>query len=94
MLWKGTALKRFTHFPTINSVLSNAAELRRQSLHVVGVPIEKRSPMTERDVASRHPNLNEGCEPPQGGTHRTPPARGPAGAKPKAVLHLNCNDAC
>jgi hypothetical protein len=53
---------RFAPFPTINSVLSNAVEHRLQSCHVVGVPMEKRSPMTERDVASEHPNLNEGCE--------------------------------
>jgi hypothetical protein len=28
MFWKGTALLRFVHFPTFNSVLSNVAELR------------------------------------------------------------------
>jgi hypothetical protein len=78
MLWKGTGLMRLPPFTTINSVLSNAAELRRQSRHVVGVQMEKRSPMTERDVASEHPNLNEGSEPLQGGTPRTPPARRPA----------------
>jgi hypothetical protein len=93
MLWKGTALMRFAHFPTTNSVLSNAAELRRQSRHVLGVPMEKRSPMTECDVASEHPNLIEGCEPPQGGTPRTPPARGAAVAESKTDIHLNCNDA-
>jgi hypothetical protein len=38
MLWKGNALIRFAHFTTINSVLSNAAELRLQSRHVVGFP--------------------------------------------------------
>jgi hypothetical protein len=48
-LWKGTALMRFAPFPTINSVLSNAAELRRQSRHVVGVRVENRPPMTRRD---------------------------------------------
>jgi hypothetical protein len=52
MLWKETALMRFAHFPTINSVLSNADELRLQSRHVVGFPMEKRYPMTERDVVS------------------------------------------
>jgi hypothetical protein len=78
MLWKGTALKRFTHFPTINSVLSNAAELRLQSHHVVGVPMENRHPMTRRDGASELPHSNEGCDQSQGGTPRTPKARGPA----------------
>jgi hypothetical protein len=38
MLWKGFAMISFAHFPTINSVLSNAVEIRLQSLHVVGVP--------------------------------------------------------
>jgi hypothetical protein len=39
MLWTGTALMLFADFPTINSVLSNAAELRLQAAHVFGVPI-------------------------------------------------------
>jgi hypothetical protein len=30
MLWKGNTLMLFAYFPTINSVLSNAAELRLQ----------------------------------------------------------------
>jgi hypothetical protein len=30
MLWKGNAQMRFASFPTINSVLSNAADLRLQ----------------------------------------------------------------
>jgi hypothetical protein len=63
LLWQGTSLLRIAPFPTINPILSNAAELRQQSRHVVGVPMEKPSPMTERDVASEHPNLIEGCEP-------------------------------
>jgi hypothetical protein len=62
MLWKWTALMFFAPFPTINSDLSNAAVPRRQSRHVVGVPMAKRPPMTERDVAPEHSNLNEGCE--------------------------------
>jgi hypothetical protein len=37
MPWKGTALIRFAHIPTINSVLSNAAELTLQSRHVAGL---------------------------------------------------------
>jgi hypothetical protein len=78
IICKGTALLRFAHFPTINSVLFNAAELRMQSDHIVGDAMENRPPMTTRDVASEIPNLNEGCEPTQGGTPRTPPARGPA----------------
>jgi hypothetical protein len=84
---------RFAPLPTINSGLSNAAELSLQSRRVVGVPMEKRTPMTERDVAPEHPNLNEGCETPQGGTPRTPPARGPAVAESKKDLQLKCNDA-
>jgi hypothetical protein len=68
---------RFAPFPTFNSVLSNAAELRLQSHHVVGFPMENRPPMTRRDEASELPNLNQGGETPQGGTHRTPKARGP-----------------
>jgi hypothetical protein len=78
MLWKGNALMWFEHFPSINSILSNAAELRLQTRHVVGVPMEKPAHMTERDVESEIPNLNEGCELPQGGTPRTPPPREPA----------------
>jgi hypothetical protein len=62
MLWTGTALMLFADFPTINSVLSNAAELRLQSRHVFGIPMLNRPPMTERDVAPEHPNLNEVCE--------------------------------
>jgi hypothetical protein len=92
MLWNGTALMRFATLPTINSDLSNAAEPRRQSRHVFGVPMKKRPPMTERDVAPEHPDLNKLCEPPQGGTTRTPTARGPAVAEAKTDLHLNCND--
>jgi hypothetical protein len=78
MLWKRTDLMRFAHLTTINSVLSNAADLRLHSHHVVGFPMGNRSHMTRRDGASVLPNLNEGCEPPQGGTPRTPQARLPA----------------
>jgi hypothetical protein len=84
---------RFAPFPKINSDLSNAADLRRQSRDVVGVPMEKRSPMTEREVAAEHPNLDEWCEPPQVGTPRTPLDGGPAVAESKTDLYLNCNDA-
>jgi hypothetical protein len=59
MLWMWTALMRFAHIPTINSVLSNAGEVRRQSRHVVGVTMEKSSPMTGHDVASELPHSNE-----------------------------------
>jgi hypothetical protein len=59
MLWKWTAVMRFAHFPTINSVLSNAAELRLQSRHVVGLPMEIRRVMTRRDGASELPHSNE-----------------------------------
>jgi UDP:flavonoid glycosyltransferase YjiC (YdhE family) len=45
MLWKGTALMRLAPIPIINSILSNAAELRLQSLQVVGVRMENRPPM-------------------------------------------------
>jgi hypothetical protein len=55
--------------------------------------MEKRNPMTERDVAPEHPNLNEGNEHTQGGTPRKPPARRPAVAESKLDLHLKCNDA-
>jgi hypothetical protein len=92
-LCMGNALMRFAPIPTINSVLSNAADLRLQSCYVVGVPMEKRSPITEPVVASEHPNLNEGCEPNQGSTLGTPPARGPAVVESKTNLNLNSNDA-
>jgi hypothetical protein len=93
MLWKGKAQMRFAHFPTINSVLSNAAELRRQSRHVFGVPMENRIAMTTRDGTSELPQSNEGCDPPQGGTLRNPPARGSAVADFKTDHHLNFIDA-
>jgi hypothetical protein len=51
---------RFAHFPTIYSVLSNAAYLRMQSHHVVGSPMENRHSMTRRDGSSELPLLNEG----------------------------------
>jgi hypothetical protein len=81
MLWKWTALMGFAHFPIINSVPSNAAELRPLSQIVVVVPMENRSPMTWRDVASDIPNSNEDCEPLQYGTPRKPTDRGPAVAR-------------
>jgi hypothetical protein len=81
MLWKGNALMRFALFPTINSVLSNAAVHRLQSHHVVGVPIVNRSLMARRDGASELPNLNEWCEPPKVCQHRMPQARGLAVAE-------------
>jgi hypothetical protein len=56
VLWKGKALKRFAPFPTLSSVSSNAAELRLQSHHVVGSPMENRPPMTRRDGASELSN--------------------------------------
>jgi hypothetical protein len=93
VLWKGTALMSFAHFSTINSVISNAAELRWQSRLVFGVPMENRTPMTRRDVASEHPTLNEGCEQHSGCTPRTAPARVPEISEFKTDLHLNCNDA-
>jgi hypothetical protein len=78
MLWKATALLWFAPFPTINSISSNAAVLRLQSHHVVGFPMENRLQMTRRDGASYLTNLNEECQNSQGGTTRTPQARGPA----------------
>jgi hypothetical protein len=72
---------RIAPFPTINSDLSSASELRMQSHHVVGVPMENRHPMTWRDGASELPNLNKVCEPTQGGTPRTPQAIRPAVAE-------------
>jgi hypothetical protein len=76
MLWKGTALMRFAHVTAINSVLSNAADLRMQSHNVVGVRMENRPPVTTSDGESVLPNLNEGCKQPQDGKPRTPQARG------------------
>jgi hypothetical protein len=81
MLWKRTSLIWFTPFPTINSVISNAAELRRQSRHVFGCPMENRTSMTTRDGAPELPHLNKWCENPQGGQPRTRQARGPAVAE-------------
>jgi hypothetical protein len=78
MLSKGNALMRFAPFPTINSVLSNAAELRRQSRHVFGFPMGNRLTMKWRDGASEIPHSNEGCDQSQGGTPRTPMDRGTA----------------
>jgi hypothetical protein len=78
MLWKWNALMRFAPFPTINSVLSNAGEFRRQLRHVVVVPMENRPTMTRRDGASELPLSNEVCDQSQGGTPRTTQARMPA----------------
>jgi hypothetical protein len=61
MLCEWTALMRCEHFPTINSVLSNATVPGLQSRHVFGVPMEKRPPMTEHDVRPEHPNLTKGA---------------------------------
>jgi hypothetical protein len=69
---------QLARFPTINSILSNGAELRLQSIHVVSVPIKSRTPMTWREVASELPHSNDGGDHSQGGTPRTPTARGPA----------------
>jgi hypothetical protein len=66
---------RFADFPSLNSVLSNANELRRQSRQVFGVPMENRPKMTRSNVATEHPILNEWCEHSPGCTPRTPPAR-------------------
>jgi hypothetical protein len=93
MLRKGNALMRFATFPTINSIISNASDLRLQSHHIVGNPIGNRRLMTRRDGASELPNLNEWFEQPQGGQPRTPQARGPAVTEFKKDLHLNSNDA-
>jgi hypothetical protein len=72
MLGKGTALMRFAHLPPISSFSSNAGELRLQSHHLVGFPMENRPTLTRRGGAYELPNMNEGCETPQGGTPRTP----------------------
>jgi hypothetical protein len=81
MLWNWDVLMLFALFLIINSVLFNAAELRRLSRHVVGVPMEIRHPMTRREVASELPHSKEGCDPPHCGTPLTPPARRPAVAE-------------
>jgi hypothetical protein len=62
MLGKGKVLMRFAPFPTINSIISNAAEIRLQSRHVVGVHMENRTTMTRRDWASELPLSNEACD--------------------------------
>jgi hypothetical protein len=87
MLWKGNALIMFAHFSTINSVFP----MRQR--RVFGDPMENRTAMTTRDGCSELPQWNEEYYPPQGGTLRTPPTRGPAVAEFKTVLHLNFNDA-
>jgi hypothetical protein len=92
MLWNWTALMRFASFPTINSVLSNAGELRWQSRHVVGFSMEKRISMTRRDVASELPYSNEWCKQTQCGTPGTPPARGPQSRRSNTDVQLNSND--
>jgi hypothetical protein len=69
---------RFDLFPTINPILSSAAELRLKSPHVDGVPMENRTTMTKRDGAFDLSLSYEGCKPSQCGTTRTQPARGPA----------------
>jgi hypothetical protein len=55
MFWKGNTLMRLANFPSINSVLSNAPELRLQSRHVVGGPMDIQPPMTRRDGVSEVP---------------------------------------
>jgi hypothetical protein len=75
MLWNGNALMLFAHFHTTNSILSIAADLRLLSRHLVGVPKEKRPPMTMRDGASELPHSNEWCDHSQGCTPRRPTAR-------------------
>jgi hypothetical protein len=69
---------RFARFSTIKSILSNVADLRMQSRHVVGVPMENRPAMTRRDVASELPHSKEGFDQSQVGTSLTRSARGPA----------------
>jgi hypothetical protein len=72
---------QFPPFPTINSLLSNVAELRRQSHHVVAISMGNLPAKTRRDGASELPHSNEGCKPTQCGTPFTPQARGPAVAE-------------
>jgi hypothetical protein len=62
--------------PSINSVLSNAPELRLQSRHVIVFPLENRPTMTSRDGASEVPHTNEGCKPNHCGTPWKPLTRG------------------
>jgi hypothetical protein len=81
MLWKGATLMLFAPVPTITTVFSNVAELRRYSLNLIVVPMGNRPKMTRRDVASDLPNSNEECEYFHGGTPRTPTTRGPAVAE-------------
>jgi hypothetical protein len=60
MLLKRNALKLIAQFPTMNSVNSNAVELRIQSRHVVGIPMEIGPPMTRRYLESVLPHSNVG----------------------------------
>jgi hypothetical protein len=76
MLWKGNFLKLFAPFPTMNSVHSNAADLRLQSRQVFGLPIEKRTTIKTRDEASELLHSNDVCDPPQGLTPITPRPEG------------------
>jgi hypothetical protein len=93
MLLMRNTLKLFAPSPTMNSNHSNASDLRLQSRHVLGLPKENKTTMTTGDGASDPLHSNEVCDPPQGGTLRTPPARRPACAKFKTDIHLNFNDA-
>jgi hypothetical protein len=54
--------------------------------------MENRPPMTRHDVAFVVPNSNEGCLLHQGGTPRTPQARGPVVAKFKYGSPTDLND--
>jgi hypothetical protein len=94
MLWKWTDLIRFANFPTINSVISNAGELRRQSRQVDGFFMENLHTMKGPDEASEIPHSNEGCKQTQCGTPRTTTDRGPAVAEFKygspTLLQRDC----
>jgi hypothetical protein len=99
MLWKWTALMRFVPFPTINSILSKAAQFKQHSRQVVGVPMENRPSMTRRDGASELPHSIEGCVQSQVGTPRTPTSRGPAVAdfkdgSPNEIQRLGVTFVC
>jgi hypothetical protein len=82
----------FAHFPTTNSILSIAAELRMHSRHVVGVPMDNRTPMTRPDGAPELLHSKEWCDQSRvvGLARQRPESRQTLISK--TVLQLNSND--
>jgi hypothetical protein len=86
-------MMRFEHFRTINSVLSNAADLRLHSHHIFGVLMENRPPMTRRDGASEHPNRTKGANRPMVIRLSRHMTEGRQSRISKTNFQLNSNDA-